>query len=738
MKKKLFTVVSEKLGSDNIATILVTWLLHPVKKLGVAAVLFFSIFSVNGISAQTSTIRNPMFVGARPMAMGETFVGIADDANAIYWNPAGTARIERYEFHFMHADLFNTGIANNYFAALLPGFLFLPDSRIFTFGFDWFNLGYEDDALDFSQHDLSFSAGILLHRWISIGAKFKYLTSSASLENIVQGKASGIGMDAAALLCPGDHFRIGVVVHDVNDTRLNYKNGVRETAFPMNIRYGCCYQFNDFWLFHNPLIALDFDDRIHLGAEIWLKNALALRGGIQKDQFEHGENESIFSFGVGVRYKFFQADYAFTSSPFLENTNRFSLSFNFNLPESPVKIRSVGVRDIYASQFIRHETDTCAVVEVVCNGDKPAVCKIEFEETKFGIRSEKIFKIDPGIESAKSIVLYPNLPNEILHASQHDGSWTSAKITLKPKTVLGTRKEEEMSPPFLVYGAGTINWSHGTDAAAAFITIRDNLVEQVTARAQDFFNNNPQSILINKNVTLAALTFNMVGKYGIRYRIDPNTPFAKHERELDTIQYPGELLLKKQGDCDDTTILFAALLENLGIRTALIDVPKHIFLMFDTGIHERQRLKLCLPEEMYVIYDNHVWLPLETTLYGQPFREALNKGAAQINSFENSEQLRIVDVHAAWLRYRPLKRANADTTLKLPDWRDIAGEYDPECRAFKRLQHEFLEINYHAPLRENPDDLTRINELAYILHLIGDTRGAQQMYKKIFDNFKKP
>jgi len=33
-------------------------------------------------------------VGSRPLAMGGAFIGLADDANATYWNPAGLAQIE--------------------------------------------------------------------------------------------------------------------------------------------------------------------------------------------------------------------------------------------------------------------------------------------------------------------------------------------------------------------------------------------------------------------------------------------------------------------------------------------------------------------------------------------------------------------------------------------------------------------------------------------------------------------
>jgi hypothetical protein len=38
-------------------------------------------------------------VGARQMAMGGTFVGIADDMSAVYWNPAGIAMLDQRGFH---------------------------------------------------------------------------------------------------------------------------------------------------------------------------------------------------------------------------------------------------------------------------------------------------------------------------------------------------------------------------------------------------------------------------------------------------------------------------------------------------------------------------------------------------------------------------------------------------------------------------------------------------------------
>ena len=43
--------------------------------------------------------------GARPNGMGETFVAIADDATAAWWNPAGLAFLPDRNIALMHSQL---------------------------------------------------------------------------------------------------------------------------------------------------------------------------------------------------------------------------------------------------------------------------------------------------------------------------------------------------------------------------------------------------------------------------------------------------------------------------------------------------------------------------------------------------------------------------------------------------------------------------------------------------------
>ena len=76
------------------------------------AIVFFT--SVSMAQVEEMAIGSTFGVGARTMGMGGASLGLADDFTALYWNPAGMAQIQKFEFFssFSH----NRANADTYFA----------------------------------------------------------------------------------------------------------------------------------------------------------------------------------------------------------------------------------------------------------------------------------------------------------------------------------------------------------------------------------------------------------------------------------------------------------------------------------------------------------------------------------------------------------------------------------------------------------------------------------------------
>ena len=67
------------------------------------AVLLALIARTSG-AVETASFLN-VGVGARGLAMGGAYTAMADDADAIYWNPAGLAQVAGHEFQVSDAEL---------------------------------------------------------------------------------------------------------------------------------------------------------------------------------------------------------------------------------------------------------------------------------------------------------------------------------------------------------------------------------------------------------------------------------------------------------------------------------------------------------------------------------------------------------------------------------------------------------------------------------------------------------
>jgi hypothetical protein len=226
-----------------------------------------------------------------------------------------------------------------------------------------------------------------------------------------------------------------------------------------------------------------------------------------------------------------------------------------------------------------------------------------------------------------------------------------------------------------VYGRGSLMWEE-VSRAAAFITTADAAVAGFARstlaafKAEIDARGRPLRNILRATVLLEALR-----QHEVRYQGDANSPYARASADravVDHIQYPAELLQSRAGDCDDLTVLYCSLLENVGVSTALVDYPGHIFLLLDTGVSRADAYKLSLDPSLYVERGKGLWIPVEITLLDQGFEKAWRAGLEEISKLSAQDRRRlVVDTARAWEEYPPAAPA-FEGVVEPPDRSEFA------------------------------------------------------------------
>lgn len=291
--------------------------------------------------------------GARAIGMGETYVAVGDDVQAMSWNPAGLARMEQKQFTFMHAEWFE-GVRHESaaYAQPLGGFIFLgggvdfiSSGQIIKTSFDSSSgLTQGPDQTLFTR-DGTFSVSNIVVtaagavdvsglRWVPIPNVQAGMNIRVLMEKIDTISTLGAVMDLGALWTPERAPNLTVAL-----VGQNLGPAVKGDNVPITFRGGAAYHFMQ----RSLVIALDLykpvDNffRISGGAELWYKGLLAIRGGYGLYGFQGKADLNEFgsgalgglSLGAGFLYRIVRVDYAFASLGFFGATHRLSLTVSF-------------------------------------------------------------------------------------------------------------------------------------------------------------------------------------------------------------------------------------------------------------------------------------------------------------------------------------------------------------------------------------------------------------------------
>jgi len=356
-------------------------------------------------------------IGARPLGMGGAFSAVANDANAIFWNPAGISLLQRQELTTMYSNLNGLGLSNSYLGYVLP----VTDNQ--ATAVDWLHLGFDDTELGFRDDYFNLAYGLRLPWHVAVGTKLKYIDRDMTLDGTSYGKSSGFGVDFGILASPLENLRIALTGYDIGGTSVRYDNDVSEEIFPQKLRFGIAYT-----PLEGLLVATDVDDRLHIGAEYWLYNIAALRGGIQKElQTVIGTTRQlILSAGFSARYRFMQFDYAFEDDPDLPITHRFGFSLYYNPSLVSIKSASISAVPFFRALYRKYSADNEFAEIVLKNSSQerlPVRVQLDIPTVTLQPYEEQLV-LEP--QTTKAYPLKISLSNDILRARRRFSEHRSA------------------------------------------------------------------------------------------------------------------------------------------------------------------------------------------------------------------------------------------------------------------------------------------------------------------------
>jgi len=568
---------------------------------------------------------------ARSVALGGTLTGLADDAMSPYWNPSGIATLQRQELVFSYADRYGIGLTNSAFGYVFPLF------ERHAVALNWAREGFGDTELDDSFQIFNLSYAAQLHRAVSLGIGGKWVNQSIDLDGASLRSASGFGFDLGLLFTPKikpwDRFRFGVTLQDVTGTSVQDDNSqVREEILPQTLRGGIAFKAR-----RDLSLAVDVGDNVSFGAEYQPHDALILRGGVNRPLSPvTGADKTLgFGLGLGLRWTNTRVDYAFEHHPVLPATHHAALSFSYSASLVSIKDALVRPSPVFKSLYRTYEqSDFVDVVlrntsadplEVTVSIDVPTMTETPHEET-----------LTLAPQSTQRYGFNLSFPQDLLgpQSAYYDNLvQPSVKITYKQGRSQKTATKRLNN--IYVLGKGKLSWQN-PHRIAAFMTTESQTVDRFARGTVAGYTDLLAQRFGGNNVGKAALIFDALSAYGLRYQQDQTTPYVDivgDDSVFDTVKYPTEFLSAKIGDCDDCTAIFCSMLENLNIPTAVLDVhdPEfgHIYMMFDSGISIDRAGDFFLNEKEYVLWQDRVWIPVETTLFGQSFSDAWRNGAEE-------------------------------------------------------------------------------------------------------------
>ncbi len=332
----------------------------------ILAVFFFRPALICSAAGTSGAIILKQTSGARPLGMGEAFVALADDVNALNFNPAGLAQIKKHEISIMYLDSlvdtwfgfigyaypiggkverqrgkrrFKSIRARRNRGTIALGVSFLQAGKMVLESEGNTVRAEEDYLVNLGFGYIIWRSGEKvekrrrrarvtgeLRNEISVGVAVKLVYSTLVQKYSAMAYAADVGM-LGKVIVGKNRFLLGIAGQKLG-TKIKFEE--EGGTLPVTVRAGATYQM-DFKQEHRFTVSgeavkpNDGDFRGSGGMEYWYREIFALRAG-----YKIGYDLDSFTCGVGFVWKNYQLDYGWgMSATKMGDNHRFSLTTRF-------------------------------------------------------------------------------------------------------------------------------------------------------------------------------------------------------------------------------------------------------------------------------------------------------------------------------------------------------------------------------------------------------------------------
>ncbi len=240
---------------------------------------------------------------------------------------------------------------------------------------------------------------------------------------------------------------------------------------------------------------------------------------------------------------------------------------------------------------------------------------------------------------------------------------------------------------------------------------------------------------INKPLQYAIGMFEAERLYGLNYVVVPANDYSvKHGLKdyIDSVQFPHQTLSNRGGDCSDLAILFATLMQSVGIEAAFITIPGHIFAAFDTGLDEAKARESFYDPGLLIIRNGEAWIPVEITMVNDGFIKAWRVAAKEWADNERSGVAAFYRLPDCWKVYPSAAFPNVNPRFNLPDEAETAMAFDTALDRFVAREMDPELQSLEAELASSPPAV-RANEVGILYANYGMLK---ESWKQLSDSAK--